>query len=152
MATARKKRKLAAVSRDTQGSARNGQWQNTFVPGMTEEYITQVSEEIEGGSLKNCLRILVGRSHVFLVLCQNLMNFFWTRKYGLAPEPCREHPGITTQKTGNPLGIVPWMILIPKWSFLFVRPAIQLTQTGRRPLTATHASSPHDYRYLLPWS
>ena len=48
MATLRNKRKLAAVSRDTQESARNGQSQNTFDPGMTEEYITQVSEEIEG--------------------------------------------------------------------------------------------------------
>ena len=48
MATLRNKRKLAAVSRDTQESARNGESQSTFVPGMTEEYITQVSEEIEG--------------------------------------------------------------------------------------------------------
>ena len=48
MATLRNKRKLAAVSRDTQESARNGESQNTFVSGMTEEYIIQVSEEIEG--------------------------------------------------------------------------------------------------------
>ena len=48
MATLRNKRKLAAVSRDTQESARNGQSQNTFVPGLTEEYITQVSDEREG--------------------------------------------------------------------------------------------------------
>ena len=47
MATVRDKRNLAAVSRDTQESASNDQSQNTFVPGMTEEYITQVSEEIE---------------------------------------------------------------------------------------------------------
>ena len=48
MATLRNKRKLAALSRNTQESARNGQSQNTFIPGMTEGYITQVSEEIEG--------------------------------------------------------------------------------------------------------
>ena len=48
MATVRNKRKLAAVSRDTQESARKGQSQNTFVPGLTEEYITQGSEEVEG--------------------------------------------------------------------------------------------------------
>ena len=47
MATLRNKRNLAAISRDTQESVRNDQSQNTFVPGMTEEYITQVSEEIE---------------------------------------------------------------------------------------------------------
>ena len=48
MATLKNKRKLAAVSGDTQESARNGQSQNTFVPGMIEEYITQMSKEIEG--------------------------------------------------------------------------------------------------------
>ena len=48
MATLRNKRKLAAVSRETQENSRNSQVQNTFVPGMTEEYITQVSEKIEG--------------------------------------------------------------------------------------------------------
>ena len=48
MAMLRNKRKLAAVARDTQESARNGQSQNTFVPGMTEVYITLVSEDIEG--------------------------------------------------------------------------------------------------------
>ena len=46
VATLRNKRKLAAVSSDTQESAWNGRSQNTFVPGMTEEYITQMSEEI----------------------------------------------------------------------------------------------------------
>ena len=48
MATLRNKRKLAGVSREVQETARNSQAQNTFVPGMTEEYITQVSKEIEG--------------------------------------------------------------------------------------------------------
>ena len=48
MASLRNKRKLAAVSRETQESARNSHSQNRFVPGMTEEYITQISEEIEG--------------------------------------------------------------------------------------------------------
>ena len=48
MATIRNKRNLAAVSRETQESGRGSLIQNTFVPGMTEEYITQVSEEIEG--------------------------------------------------------------------------------------------------------
>ena len=48
MATLRNKRKLAAVSRETQKSPRNSSLPNTFVPGVTEVYITQVSEEIEG--------------------------------------------------------------------------------------------------------
>ena len=48
MATLRNRRKLAAVSRETQESARNSQSPITFVPGMTEESVTQVSEDIEG--------------------------------------------------------------------------------------------------------
>ena len=48
MATLRNKRKLAACSRKTQDYPRNSQSENTSVPGVTEEYITQVSEEIEG--------------------------------------------------------------------------------------------------------
>ena len=48
MATLRVKRKLAAVTRKTQEEhPRNGQSRNTSVPRFDEEYITQVSEEIE---------------------------------------------------------------------------------------------------------
>ena len=49
MATLRNKRKLAAITRETQEEhPRNGQSRHTSVPRINEEYITQVSEEIEG--------------------------------------------------------------------------------------------------------
>ena len=49
MATLRNKRTCAAVTRETQGeNPGNGQLRNTSVPRINEEYITQVSEEIEG--------------------------------------------------------------------------------------------------------
>ena len=49
MATLRNKRKLAAVTRETQEeNPKNGQSRNTSVPKINEEYITQVSEKIEG--------------------------------------------------------------------------------------------------------
>ena len=49
MATLRNKRKLVAVTRETQEEhPRNGQSRNTSVPAIIEEYITQLSEEIEG--------------------------------------------------------------------------------------------------------
>ena len=49
MTTLRNKRKLAAVTRETQEeNPRNGQSRNTSVPRINEEYITQFSEEIEG--------------------------------------------------------------------------------------------------------
>ena len=48
MATLRNKRKLAAVSRETPESTRNGRAPNVLDPELTQDYISQVSEEIEG--------------------------------------------------------------------------------------------------------
>ena len=48
MATLRNKRKLAAVSRETPESTRSGRTQNILDPKLTQDYISQVSEEIEG--------------------------------------------------------------------------------------------------------
>ena len=48
MATLRNKRKLAAVSRETPESTGSGRTQNVLDPELTQEYISQVSEEIEG--------------------------------------------------------------------------------------------------------
>ena len=48
MATLRNKRKLAAVSRETPESTRNGKAPSVLDPELTQEYISQVSEEIEG--------------------------------------------------------------------------------------------------------
>ena len=48
MATLRSKRKLAAVSKETSESTRSGRTQNVPDPELTQEYISQVSEEIEG--------------------------------------------------------------------------------------------------------
>ena len=57
MATLRNKRKLAAVSRETQEFPRNSQLQNTTAPGFTEEYIAEVFEEIEGRVTKKMSRV-----------------------------------------------------------------------------------------------
>ena len=48
MATLRNKRKLAAVSRETPESTRSGRTQNILDPELTQDYISQVSEENEG--------------------------------------------------------------------------------------------------------
>ena len=48
MATLRNKRKLAAVSRETPESTRNGRAPNVLDPELTQDYISQGSEEIEG--------------------------------------------------------------------------------------------------------
>ena len=48
MATLRNKRNIAAVSRETPESTRSGRTQNILDPELTQDYISQVSEEIEG--------------------------------------------------------------------------------------------------------
>ena len=48
MATLRNKRKLAAVSRETPEGSRSSRGQNVLEPELTQDYISQVSEEIEG--------------------------------------------------------------------------------------------------------
>ena len=48
MATLKNRRKLAAVSRETPENTRNTQSRNAIDPEMAQEYISQVSEEIEG--------------------------------------------------------------------------------------------------------
>ena len=48
MATLRNKRELAAVSRETREGSRSSRGQNTIDSESTQDYISQVSEEIEG--------------------------------------------------------------------------------------------------------
>ena len=48
MATLRNKRNSAAASRETPENTKNSQSQNTLDPERAQEYISQVSEEIEG--------------------------------------------------------------------------------------------------------
>ena len=48
MATLRNNRKLAAVSRETPEGSRGSRAQNVLDPELTQDYISQVSEEIEG--------------------------------------------------------------------------------------------------------
>ena len=47
MATLRNKRKLAAISRETPESSRSSRGRNILDPELTQDYISQVSEEIE---------------------------------------------------------------------------------------------------------
>ena len=48
MATLRNKRKLTAVSRETPEGSRGSRGRNVLDPELTQDYISQVSEEIEG--------------------------------------------------------------------------------------------------------
>ena len=74
MATLRNKRKLAAVSRETSESTRSGRTQNILDPELTQEYISQVSEEIEGRVTKKLSKELGEQNHASWEPCQSLMS------------------------------------------------------------------------------
>ena len=56
MATLRNKRKLTAVSRETPENTTNSQSQKTLDSGRAQEFISQISEEIEGRVTKKLPR------------------------------------------------------------------------------------------------
>ena len=118
MATLRNRRKLAAVLRDSQENARNGQSQKTFVPGMTVEYITQASEEIEGRITKKLFQEFSRTESRILVVLSKLDEFLLNPQVrtcsGTVSGTSRNKE---SRKTGNPLGIVPQMIPIPTGVF-----------------------------------
>ena len=48
MATLKNKKKLAAVSRETPEGSRSSRGQNALDPDLTQDYISQISKEVEG--------------------------------------------------------------------------------------------------------
>ena len=103
MALLRDKRKLAAVSRGTPESTRNSRVQIALDPESTQDYISQVSEEIEGRVTKKLLKEFSKTESRILGALSKLDEFL------LSPQ-VREHPGTAIQETGKPLGIVPQTI------------------------------------------
>ena len=76
MATLRYKWKLAAVSKERQELPRNSQSQNTSVPWVTEEYITQVFEKIESRVTKRLSQELSRLESRILGAVSKLEEFF----------------------------------------------------------------------------
>ena len=113
MATLRNKRKLAAVSRETPESSRGSRGRNVIDAELRQNYISQVSEEIEGRVTKRLYKEFNKTESRILVLYRNLTSFFLTHKCGLVPS-FKERPGMLTQKTGKLMGITPQTVLIPK--------------------------------------
>ena len=94
MATLRNKRKLAAVTRETQEeNPRNGQSRNTSVPRINEEYITQVSEQIESRVTKKLSQEFSRTESRILGALSNLDEFLLNQQIrmysGTDPETLR---------------------------------------------------------------
>ena len=88
MATLGNKKKLAAVASDSQeGPPRNSQSQKLTVPRGNEEYITQVSEEIESRVAKKLSLEVNKTKNRFLVALSNQ-----NRSWNIPEYECRK-PG-----------------------------------------------------------
>ena len=136
MATLRKKRKLAAVTSETQEEhPRKGQSRNTSVPRINEEYITQVSEEIEGRVTKKLSQELSRTESRILGALSKLDEILLNPQTGRTTETFREHSGTQMWKTRNQMRIVPRTIFILKWDPPSISPVIQMTKTQTRLLT-----------------
>ena len=115
MATFGKKRNFAAVSRETPESTRNSRGQNTLDPELTQDYISQVSEEIERRVTKKLSKEFSRTESRILGTLSKLDEFFLNpqvRTCSVAvPGTSRNN---NAEKTAKPLGIVPWTIPVPK--------------------------------------
>ena len=94
MVTLRNKRKLAAVTRETQEEyPRNGQSRNMSTPRINQEYITQVSEEIEGRVTKKLSQEYSRTESRILGALSKLDEFFLNQQVrthsGTVPETFR---------------------------------------------------------------
>ena len=95
MATFRNKRKLAAVTRETQEEdPRNGQSRNTSVPRINEDNITQVFEEIEGRVTKKLSQEYSKTESRILGALSKLEEF-------LLNQQIRTHSGTVPETFGN---------------------------------------------------
>ena len=75
MAALRNKRKLAVVSRETPESTRNSRAHNTLDPELAQNYISQVSEEIEGKVTKKLSKDFSGTESRILGALSKLDDF-----------------------------------------------------------------------------
>ena len=120
MATLRKKKRLASVSRETPESTRNSQSRNAIDPEMAQEYIFQVSEEIQGRVIKKLSKKFSGTESGILGALSKLDEFLLKPQVRTCSVAVPEHQETATQKNRNPLGIVPWTIPVPKWDSLLI--------------------------------
>ena len=92
--TTRNKKKLAAFYKENcEEHPRNNLAQNLNAPRSQEDYITQVSEEIEGRVTKTLSKEFSRTENGILGASARLDDFSKTRYCRATPEPLRSTPG-----------------------------------------------------------
>ena len=105
MATLTNKRKLAAVSRETPEITRNSRVENALEPESTQDYISQVSEEIEGRVTKKFLKEFSKTESRILGALSKLDEFLLNPQVRTcsvaAPETSRNNNSENRETTGD---------------------------------------------------
>ena len=118
MATLRNKRKLAAVSRETPESTRSGRTQNILDPELTQDYISQVSEEIEGRVTKKLSKEFSRTESRILGALSKLDEFLLNPQVRACSVAVPGTSRSSNLENREPMRTVPQTILDLKWSFL----------------------------------
>ena len=134
MATLRNKRKLAAVSRETPEGSRSSRGWNVLDPELTQDYISQVSEEIEGRVTKKLSKEFNKTESLILGALSKLDEFLLNpqvRTCSVAQGTSRN----ANSENRETRGIAPQTIPIPKWGIFLITLPGSIAQ--RQKLTRT---------------
>ena len=113
----RNKRKLAAVSREAPESSSNSRGRNVLDPELTQDYISQVSEEIEGRVTKKLSKEFNKTESRILGALSKLDEFLLNPKVRTCSVTAHGTSRNSNLENGKLMGIAPQTILIPKGGF-----------------------------------
>ena len=128
MATLRNKKKPAAVSRETPESTRDSRAQNTLDPESTQDYISQVSEEIEGRVTKKLPKEFSRTESRILGALSRLDEFLLNPQVRTCSVAVPGTFRNGKSENRDTIGIAPQAIPAPEWDSLLV---ILVNQTAQ---------------------
>ena len=137
MATLKNKRKLAAVSRETPEDSRSSRAQNVLDPELTQDYISQVSEEIEGRVTKKLSKEFSKTESRILGALSKLGELLLNPQVRTCSVAVPGTSRNNNSENGRLLGIIPQTIPTPKWGIFPITLAKLKAQRQKTTLTAT---------------
>ena len=131
MATLRNGRKLAAVSRETPEGSRSSRGQNVLDPELTQDYISQVSEEIEGRVTKKLSKEFSKTESRILGALSKLDEFLLNPQVLTCSVAVQGTFRDVNSENGEIHGDHSSMIPIPKWGIFVITLAGTIAQRQR---------------------
>ena len=131
MATLRNKRKLAAFSRETPEGSRGSRGRNVLDPELTQDYISQVSEEIEGMVTKKLSKEFNTKASRILGALSNFDEFLLNPQVRTCSVAGHGTSWNSNSENGKLMGIAPQTILIPKWGIFLTTLVDSIAQRQR---------------------